>query len=110
MNTPQNPPPSKTGSSSSSPSSAPPNEKPNSYPHPTPLSTTNLKRFRTYAQRQGQKYHMVSHILDGHLEDFFDLLDFQGHQHKHWLERLKEVNPEEFADPNHLDLEYWGGV
>jgi hypothetical protein len=62
-------------------------------PSPTSLSTTNLKRFRTYAQRHGQKYHMVSHTLDGHLEDLSDLLDFQDHQRKYWLGRLKEVKP-----------------
>jgi Putative amidoligase enzyme len=75
----------------------------------SPTSNTNNQNPRTFAQRQGRKYLLVSHILDGQLDDLFALLNFNDDQRLYWLDRFRSFSPEAFADEQQQihDPEYW---
>jgi hypothetical protein len=80
----------------------------------TPMSpTVSPKHLRTCGQRQTQNYKRATRILDGGLDDLFDLFDLLDHQREYWLGRFKRFNPEEENVEQNgptLDPAYWASI
>ena len=79
-------------------------------PQPTCIpSTISLEDPVISSEQLDQENKTTSCILEGTLEDLFDLLSLKEYRREYWLGRFKRFNPDEVPEPT-LDPEYWSSI